>query len=67
MVDAEMRDEEEEGDKHMQDAGAGACQAAEQTSDFQKWFWEHRGDLNRSWKKRRKTTAKEKRYRENRA
>ncbi|KAK7747268.1 hypothetical protein SLS53_001521 [Cytospora paraplurivora] len=36
-------------------------------TDFQKWFWEHRGDLNRSWKKRRKLAAKEKRYRENRA
>lgn len=36
-------------------------------TDFQKWFWEHRGDLNRSWKARRKMAAKEKRYRENRA
>ncbi|KAL2149199.1 hypothetical protein VTH82DRAFT_8547 [Thermothelomyces myriococcoides] len=36
-------------------------------SDFQKWFWEHRGDLNRSWKKRRKLAGKEKRYRENKA
>jgi hypothetical protein len=36
-------------------------------SDFQKWFWENRGDLNRSWKKRRKTAGKEKRYRENKA
>ncbi|KAI1341315.1 hypothetical protein F5Y15DRAFT_30738 [Xylariaceae sp. FL0016] len=37
------------------------------TSDFQKQFWEKRGDLNRTWRKRRKTTSKEKRYRENRA
>ncbi|EON97724.1 putative suppressor protein srp40 protein [Phaeoacremonium minimum UCRPA7] len=37
------------------------------STNFQKWFWEHRGDLNRSWKKRRKMAAKEKRYRENRA
>lgn len=36
-------------------------------SEFQDWFWEHRGDLNRSWKKRRKTASKEKRNRENRA
>lgn len=36
-------------------------------TDFEKWFWEHRGDLNRSWKKRRKMAAKEKRYRDNRA
>ncbi|KAI0879994.1 uncharacterized protein GGS22DRAFT_176165 [Annulohypoxylon maeteangense] len=37
------------------------------TSDFQRQFWESRGDLNRSWRKRRKTASKEKRYRENRA
>lgn len=37
------------------------------TSDFQKQFWESRGDLNRSWRKRRKAASKEKRYRENRA
>ncbi|KAL2264475.1 hypothetical protein VTK26DRAFT_40 [Humicola hyalothermophila] len=37
------------------------------TSDFQKWFWENRGDLNRSWKRRRKLAGKEKRYRENKA
>lgn len=36
-------------------------------SDFQKQFWESRGDLNRSWRKRRKAASKEKRYRENRA
>ena len=37
------------------------------TTDFQKYFWENRGDLNRSWKKRRKVASKEKRNRENRA
>jgi hypothetical protein len=34
-------------------------------SDFQKWFYEHRGEANRAWKKRRKIAAKEKRRREN--
>lgn len=48
--------------------GQLADQGAEATSsDFQKWFWENRGDINRSWKKRRKQAGKEKRYRENRA
>lgn len=42
-------------------------EGAAATSDFQKWFWENRGDINRSWKKRRKQAGKEKRYRENRA
>lgn len=46
------------------EAGEGSTNP---NTDFQKWFWEHRGDLNRSWKTRRKMAAKEKRYRENRA
>lgn len=45
----------------------GVPEGDKPASDFQKWFWENRGDLNRSWKKRRKTAGKEKRYRENRA
>ncbi|QSZ30108.1 hypothetical protein DSL72_004628 [Monilinia vaccinii-corymbosi] len=34
-------------------------------NDFQKWFYEHRGENTRGWKKRRKTAAKEQRHREN--
>ncbi len=34
-------------------------------SDFQNWFYEHRGENNRAWKRRRKLAAKEKRHREN--
>ncbi|KAK3316636.1 hypothetical protein B0H66DRAFT_561781 [Apodospora peruviana] len=70
-------EEDAEEDVDMEDAGnASAAQAVsaggehgagESTSDFQKWFWENRGDLNRSWKKRRKMASKEKRYRENKA
>ncbi|KAI0601186.1 hypothetical protein F4775DRAFT_543094 [Biscogniauxia sp. FL1348] len=36
-------------------------------SDFQKHFWENRGELNRKWRKRRREASKEKRYRENRS
>ncbi|KAI1134614.1 hypothetical protein F5Y05DRAFT_397679 [Hypoxylon sp. FL0543] len=49
-----------------QAAGADGDKQA-QVSDFQRQFWESRGDLNRSWRKRRKAASKEKRYRENRA
>jgi len=35
-------------------------------SEFSKWFWEHRGENNRAWKRRRREAAKEKRQRENR-
>lgn len=37
------------------------------STDFQKWFWENRANLNRSWWERRKMSARDKRYRENRA
>jgi hypothetical protein len=33
-------------------------------SEFAKWFWEHRGENNRAWKRRRRETMKEKRQRE---
>lgn len=35
-------------------------------SEFAKWFWEHRGENNRAWKRRRRDALKEKRQRENR-
>lgn len=46
---------------------AGEGEATNPNTDFQKWFYENRGDLNRSWQRRRKTAAKQKRYRENKA
>ncbi|KAK4161916.1 hypothetical protein QBC43DRAFT_323007 [Cladorrhinum sp. PSN259] len=65
-------DEEDEDDSHKDGSHASVSQSGEAggekpTSDFQKWFWENRGDLNRSWRKRRKIASKEKRYRENKA
>ncbi|KAM0816844.1 putative RRM domain-containing protein [Seiridium cardinale] len=65
----EEGEEQEAGDDVVM-AEATASKAADKAasnSEFQNWFWEHRGDLNRSWKKRRKTASKEKRNRENRA
>lgn len=34
-------------------------------SEFAKWFWEHRGETNRAWKKRRREAGKEKRQQAN--
>lgn len=34
-------------------------------SDFTKWFWEHRGETNRAWKKRLREAKKDKRQKEN--
>lgn len=56
---ADVAEEEEE-----EDATGGADEKPE--SEFRKWFWENRGDLNRSWKKRRRDALKAKRATENR-
>ncbi|KAH6894340.1 hypothetical protein B0T10DRAFT_480241 [Thelonectria olida] len=63
--DADMDDvaEEDEDDEQAQPSSQGQVG----TSEFQSWFWENRRDLNRSWMTRRKTAAKEKRHRENKA
>ena len=36
-------------------------------SEFSKWFWEHRGENNRAWKRRRREAVKEKRQKEHKA
>lgn len=33
-------------------------------SEFSKWFWEHRGETNRAWKRRRREAVKEKRQKD---
>ena len=38
-----------------------------ETSEFEKLFWEKRGENNRAWKGRRRAVLKEKRHRENRS
>ncbi|KAL7962253.1 hypothetical protein V8C34DRAFT_271235 [Trichoderma compactum] len=74
--DVEMEDdvanalrEEDQEDEEGEDEDDGSPAQGRQTAttDFQKWFWENRRDLNRSWMTRRKTAAKEKRHRENKA
>ncbi|KAI1111492.1 hypothetical protein F5Y14DRAFT_310440 [Nemania sp. NC0429] len=62
----EEQDQEDE-DVDMEDGVAGGQTSPTPASDFQKQFWESRGNLNRAWRKRRKSAAKEKRYRDNRA
>ncbi|CAK7271167.1 hypothetical protein SEPCBS119000_004462 [Sporothrix epigloea] len=62
--DEEM-DQQDAADTSRQKTDSAGAQPGEQ--DFQSWFWENRGELNRSWKRRRKMAAKDKRYHENRA
>jgi len=66
-------DEDEEEDEEASSpirrespAKTTEAKTGEAESDFQKWFYENRGETNRAWKKRRKAVAKEKRQRENR-
>lgn len=58
----------EEDEDEDADTGAAHPDANEEKpeSEFRKWFWENRGDLNRAWKKRRRDTLKAKRHSENR-
>ncbi|KAI1155606.1 hypothetical protein F4825DRAFT_447300 [Nemania diffusa] len=66
LEDVEEQEDEDE-DVNMEDGVATGQTSQAPASDFQKQFWESRGDLNRAWRKRRKTASKEKRYRDNRA
>lgn len=52
-------------DGKVKEKEAKAKEGAAPESDFQKWFYENRGDTNRAWKKRRKVVGKEKRHRDN--
>ncbi|RYP69617.1 hypothetical protein DL769_005237 [Monosporascus sp. CRB-8-3] len=67
----EALEEDEDEDTAMaeplEQGTAAASNTDAPTSEFQRQFWENRGDLNRKWRKRKKTVAKEKRYRENKA
>ena len=67
---SDVSDVDEEDEK--EDAIAGKAEEAstglkeeKPESDFSKWFWEHRGETNRAWKRRRREAAKEKRQKEN--
>jgi hypothetical protein len=60
-----------EGNEDDDDAEAATAAAAEggddkPESEFRKWFWENRGDINRAWKKRRREALKAKRHADNR-
>jgi len=60
--------EAREGDTPLTGNKAGELDGAKgekAESEFSKWFWEHRGETNRAWKKRKREAAKEKRQKEN--
>ncbi|KAF3031665.1 hypothetical protein E8E12_000788 [Didymella heteroderae] len=57
LADVQEGDENEEGH---------AKEGTQEESEFRKWFWENRGDINRAWKKRRREALKAKRHADNR-
>ena len=76
---SDISDASDASDNDMEDAGAALSGSKDISasatpdikeekpeSEFAKWFWEHRGENNRAWKRRRREAAKEKRQRENR-
>lgn len=69
--DDDDEDEESDEDESYENSTQHSIDKADTSapkdeSDFAKWFWEHRGENNRAWKRRRREAAKEKRQRENR-
>ncbi|KAK4619769.1 hypothetical protein CLAFUW4_10912 [Fulvia fulva] len=63
--DAEMEDAE--GDVTLDAVAENEkAEGKREESEFRKWFYENRGDLNRAWKKRRREEKKILRQRENR-
>ena len=64
--DVSDRDDDDEDE----DAAAGKTEDSKKEkleSEFSKWFWEHRGETNRAWKRRRREAAKDKRQKDNKA
>ena len=64
-ADSDDKDNEEQANAGAQETEAtGGTQSGKSESDFAKWFWEHRGENNRAWKRRRREAAKEQRVKE---
>lgn len=60
-----LAEKDEEGFEGLA-AGAEGDGEEKPESEFRKWFWENRGDINRAWKKRRREALKAKRHADNR-
>jgi hypothetical protein len=59
-------DDKEAGQLYGEGEAADEDGKVKEESVFAKWFWENRGENNRTWKRMRKEAMKEKRKRENR-
>lgn len=64
--DQQGSEEDEEMENGQKTLTAETEGDGKEESEFRKWFYENRGDLNRGWKKRRREERKTKRQRDNR-
>ena len=65
ISDGDEEDEEEDATAGMAEDVSTGSKDEKPESEFSKWFWEHRGETNRAWKRRRREAAKEKRQKDN--
>lgn len=65
ISDVDEEDDEEDATAGKVEDVATGSKDEQPESEFSKWFWEHRGETNRAWKRRRREAAKEKRQKDN--
>ena len=64
ISDADEDDEQEDATAGKAEDAPTGSKDEKPESEFSKWFWEHRGETNRAWKRRRREAAKEKKQKD---
>lgn len=64
ISDADEDDEQEDATAGKTEDLSTGSKDEKPESEFSKWFWEHRGETNRAWKRRRREAVKEKKQRD---
>lgn len=59
VSDVDEDDEKEDAVAGKAEEASASSKEEKPESGFSKWFWEHRGETNRAWKRRRREAAKE--------
>lgn len=64
ISDVDEDDEQEDATAGKTEDISTGAKDEKPESEFSKWFWEHRGETNRAWKRRRREAVKEKRQKD---
>lgn len=64
ISDVDEDDEQEDATAGKTEDMSTGAKDEKPESEFSKWFWEHRGETNRAWKRRRREAVKEKRQKD---